>query len=438
MKISSLQQFTLVMLILSLITGCGQSTSPSITASVNLGSDKTSLARTADAPESSTKIAALTESVKPNVQFVNPVSPELAAEGWIALFDGTSLYGWEPQGPAEWKVVDGTIVTDAGDKGFLASYVPYKDYELYYEFKANADTNSGVFIRSAQYPKDPASDCYEVNIASVQPQGFFTGSIVAREKTSQVFQLGDWMKMTIKAVGKQITVKVNDVETLNWTAPDDQFLPEGYINLQRNSGTIAFRNIRVKPIHTEQLDDGKTLKGWHVVPGSKGEFKVSDEHTILVTGGRGFLETDSKYENFVIQFQAKTNAENLNSGLFFRLDEDPAKTLSNGYEYQLHNGKKDGNPLTPLDHGTGGIFKRISARQVVAEDKTWMTCTLVASGPKFQSWVNGYPVVAWTDTRPAHKNPREGLRLEAGPFSLQAHDPTTNVEFRKFELTKLK
>ena len=41
---------------------------------------------------------------------------ELLDQGWISLFDGQTLFGWEPVGEAKWEVVDGEIRT-AGDAG---------------------------------------------------------------------------------------------------------------------------------------------------------------------------------------------------------------------------------------------------------------------------------------------------------------------------------
>jgi hypothetical protein len=40
----------------------------------------------------------------------------------------------------------------------------------------------------------------------------------------------------------------------------------------------------------------------------------------------------------------------------------------------------------------------------------------------------------WTDERPPHGNPREGLRTEPGALSIQGHDPTTDLMFRNIRL----
>ena len=67
----------------------------------------------------------------------------------------------------------------------------------------------------------------------------------------------------------------------------------------------------------------------------------------------------------------------------------------------------------------------------------WFRMTVVAVGNHLATWVNGYPVCDFTDDRPANDNPREGLRLAAGTISLQGHDPTTNLLFRRFEIAEM-
>ena len=129
-----------------------------------------------------------------------------------------------------------------------------------------------------------------------------------------------------------------------------------------------------------------------------------------------------------------STGENLNSGIFFR--SIPGE-FCNGYESQIHNGYKDGDRKQPVDGGTGAIYRRQRAREVVANDFEWFAKTLVANGPHMAVWVNGYQVTDWTDTRPAHENPRKGLRTEPGTLFIQGHDPTTNLLFRNLRIAEL-
>lgn len=51
----------------------------------------------------------------------NTLTPKEAAEGWVLLFDGETLFGWTPAGGAQWRVESGTLIADAGEGGYLRS-----------------------------------------------------------------------------------------------------------------------------------------------------------------------------------------------------------------------------------------------------------------------------------------------------------------------------
>ena len=52
-------------------------------------------------------------------------------------------------------------------------------------------------------------------------------------------------------------------------------------------------------------------------------------------------------------------------------------------------------------------------------------------------WINGIQTSDWEDPRPAGNNARRQARLVAGVFSLQAHDPTTNLDFKNIRAVEL-
>lgn len=196
---------------------------------------------------------------------------------------------------------------------------------------------------------------------------------------------------------------------------------------------IAFTPEGVKPIF-----NGKDLTGWSVFKDEKrmnSTAEVTKDGELHLTNGPGDLQADGKYTDFVLQLECKTNGEGLNSGVFFRCI---AGQYQNGYEMQIQNGFKDNDRTKPADGGSGAIYRRVAARKIVANDKEWMTLTLVAKGSTFATWVNGEPVVVWTDDRAKDENPRKGLRLEAGHLSLQGHDKTTDLLFRNIRVAEIK
>ncbi len=358
--------------------------------------------------------------------------------GWIQLFDGQSLFGWKANNDVNWSVSQGVIQADSGEPGLLLTTVPFADFELRCDFRLEKGGNSGIFLRTAFAPKDPTQDCYELNICDSHP-AFPTGSIVGRKKVEQpVVGEVEWKTYWVRVEGSKITVKLDEKLVMEFSDNETQSprLKSGFIGLQKNEGKVEFRNIALRPLRTKLLFSGKDLNGWRTVPGSKSEFTVVDD-TIHVANGPGFLETDGIWDNFILQFDAKTNGRHLNSGVFFRAMPGTEEAPSNGYEFQIHNGFEKDDRSKPMDAGTGAIFRFTKARWVVANDEEWFTATLIANGPHFATWVNGLQVSDWTDERKRHENPRRGLRQQAGHISLQGHDPKTDLQFRKLRLAPL-
>ena len=391
-----------------------------------------STAATADAKESDGDKTPIRDTSTP----LSRLSPEDVAGGWIALFDGETLFGWKPNSELNWRVEDSVIIADEGKPGLLLTTSRFADYELKCDFRLEAGGNSGVFLRTTTEPTDPAVDCYELNICDTHP-AFASGSLVKRAQPEKAIQAdGEWHTFHVVAAGPKITVDFDGEEILDFIDETETRLEIGHIGLQMNGGKVEFKNVFLKPLSMQPLFDGTSLAGWQVVPGSQSEFVVEDE-TIHVTNGRGFLETEATAKNFVLQFEAITNGDKLNSGVFFRAMPGTEDAPSNGYEFQIQNGFKDDDRAKPDDFGTGAIFRRAAARKVVSNDREWFTATLIADGPHFATWVDGYPVVDWTDEREPNVNPRNGLRLEAGHFSLQGHDPGTDLNFRNLRIESL-
>ena len=362
------------------------------------------------------------------------LSPEEITDGWISLFDGETLFGWQANndpeaGGTNWSVQDGVITADRGEQGLLVTRVPFADFELRCDYRLARGGNSGIFLRTTFRPMDVLRDCYELNMCDSHPE-YATGSLVGRAKVGEALDgEGDWKTFRVRCEGPRIRVQFDGRDILEYT--DETAAPRlaGFIGLQKNVGRIEFRNIYLRPLGTEPIFNGQDLDGWREVPGSKSEFSVVDG-TIHAASGPGFLETTGTWADFILQGQARTNGRNLNSGIFFRALPGTAEAPSNGYEFQIHNGFRDGDRTQPVDAGTGAIFRRQPARRVVGNDGEWLTLTLVAHGPRFATWVNGYQVCDWEDDRSPDDNPRRGRRLEAGHISLQGHDPTTDLDFR--------
>ncbi|HUY90624.1 MAG TPA: DUF1080 domain-containing protein [Pirellulales bacterium] len=361
----------------------------------------------------------------------NMLSSEEIADGWILLFDGETDFGWKAASKANWKAADGMISASEGEKGLLCTTSPFADYVLKVDFRAEKNTNSGVFLRTAAQPTNPAVDCYELNIAP-DDNPFPTGGFVGRQKSAGGHTTGDWQTFEVTADGAHFTIKLDGKQVLDYVDPKP--LARGFIGLQLNSGPVAFRNIKLKPLGPKPIFNGRDLSGWKVFPGKKSEYTVTAQGELNVKNGPGQLESEAQFADFVLQLEIFSNGKQLNSGVFFR--SIPGE-FWNGYESQIQNGYKDGDRTQPVDFGTGAIYRRQQARKVVPNDFEWFSKTVIAAGDHFAVWVDGYPVTDWTDTRAANANPRQGLRRGAGTLIIQGHDPTTDLSFRNLRAAEL-
>ena len=246
--------------------------------------------------------------------------------------------------------------------------------------------------------------------------------MVARSKCDLKIDSSQWHHFRILADGPKIKVWLDDEKASEYIDPNP--IGRGYIGLQLNSGPCAFRNISIKPINNQSLFDGTDLTQWDTAQSLDSKFEVNDNEELHIIGGRGQLESKAQFGDLTFSLLCKTNREGLNSGVFFR--SIPGQ-LMNGYESQIQNQFKNGDRTQPVDCGTGGIFRRIDARRVNANDNEWFRKTIIATGPHVSVWVNGYQVTDWTDGRKPNPNPRNGLRLDKGTIILQGHDPTTDI-----------
>ena len=187
-------------------------------------------------------------------------SPQASSEGgWVSLFDGKSLDGFNKVGDANWRVEDGMIVADKGN-GFLVTKTDYKDYEIKAEFWVEADSNSGIFIRCTEPGKIGAETCYEVNIWDTRPDpSYGTGAIVNVAKVNPMPHAGGkWNTFEITAKGSSFTVVLNGQKTVD--AAQDAKLPNGKVALQHglgvkdaagvpnDKGVVKFRKVEIKPL----------------------------------------------------------------------------------------------------------------------------------------------------------------------------------------------
>jgi len=183
----------------------------------------------------------------------------LSGPAWTTLIDGAQgLDNWSRVGDANWRADTqaGVIVADQGKAGFLVSPKSYKNFEIYAEFYAEADTNSGIFIRAQDTKSVGADNAYEVNIWDIRPDPTYaTGAIVgfANVPVPVVHKAGGrWNTMEITAKGNWVMVKLNGVVTSQMV--NDKFA-QGPFALQFGpgvkgvtGGAIKWRKVMVREL----------------------------------------------------------------------------------------------------------------------------------------------------------------------------------------------
>jgi hypothetical protein len=199
------------------------------------------------------------------------VAQDKDADGWVELFDGKSLDGWEQRnGTAKYRVEDGTIVgvtNEGSPNSFLCTTKNYGDFELTFEVKVHDKLNSGVQIRS-QTQGGPTGRVNgpQVEIeASPGEAGYIYGEATGRgwlvpddkRKVHSHFKNGEWNEYRVLAKGPRIQTWING-EPVADLELDDEFHKKyatGFISLQvhgipKGEGPydVAWRKIRLREL----------------------------------------------------------------------------------------------------------------------------------------------------------------------------------------------
>jgi hypothetical protein len=175
-----------------------------------------------------------------------------AQQGWILLFDGTTLNGWEsrptfePGNKGDWSVANGALVCGGSVPSWISTNDSFSDYRLTLEFRGPEKVNSGIFLRS-QKEGQPHVSGYELQIWDYQPAGYNTGSLVGSVKAEPVrIRPNEWNKYDITAMGDHFTIVLNGKTVLD--ARDSKH-SKGVIGFQcQKDQRIEFRNIKLQPL----------------------------------------------------------------------------------------------------------------------------------------------------------------------------------------------
>jgi len=184
-------------------------------------------------------------------------------DGWISLFDGTTLNGWkESENKGTFSVRDGMIMAQ-GPRSHLYYAGPVEDASFRdFEFKADVMTkpgaNSGMYFHTEYRETGWPRKGYEVQVNNTHSDWRKTGSLYGiKDIRESPAKDNEWFTQHIIVDGRQVTIIVNGRTVLEYTVAEEtgagrrgRGLSSGTFALQGHDpgSTVYYKNIMVRPL----------------------------------------------------------------------------------------------------------------------------------------------------------------------------------------------
>jgi TolB protein len=181
------------------------------------------------------------------------------------LFDGKTLDGWEGN-PDYFRVEDGAIVAGSLSRAtprneFLCTRQAYGDFELRVKVRLLGDpasANAGIQIRSRRIPNHNEMIGYQADMGQQYWGCLYDESrrnkILAQpdpQRLREILKPGDWNEYVIRCAGPRVQLRLNGVQTVDYTEPDASIEQSGFIGLQIHAGPPAeawYKDIEIRTI----------------------------------------------------------------------------------------------------------------------------------------------------------------------------------------------
>lgn len=372
----------------------------------------------------------------------------LPAADWVSLLESGSLEDWmQPNGSAKYEIVEGVLVgtTAAGSpNSFLGPKRSYGDFILEFEVLTDPRLNSGVQIRSRQYPEETTTwvynggnrrertfpkgrvHGYQVEIANEERAssgGIFDearrgwiASIADDPAAGKAFRDNQWNRYRVEAVGDRIRVWVNGVPCADLVDPLDL---EGFLGFQVHSfrdpqpAQVRWRNIRIADLGRHEwkpIFDGASLDGWSFE--GAGNAAAADG-AIRLTAAKGapagVLLSNAAYGDFTLRLQYRIVSGN--SGVFFRrAGERPPAGEPRAYEIEVAPDSAGG--LQEPGRRPWIVKPDAEAMQHYYRPGEWNELAISAHGGRIVVHVNGERTIDIEDDG-GRRSGRLGLQINA-------------------------
>jgi hypothetical protein len=206
----------------------------------------------------------------------NVLTPREKVDGWILLFDGSTLSGWKTSSdrPSKVPVEEGSINPHRCGGYMMIHEQTWSDFTLSLDFRISKGCNSGVFVRTFPLQPRPGKDVgfngIEIAIDDTTAAGYHdTGAIydLVKPRKNAMKAVGEWNHLVITCDRSLITVELNGeqvtkIDLDDWRAPNRRpdgsehkfdiayrtHPRQGYIGLQDHGSACWFKNIKIRPI----------------------------------------------------------------------------------------------------------------------------------------------------------------------------------------------
>ena len=344
---------------------------------------------------------------------------KLNTKDFVPLFDGKTLNGWEILPGGQWKVEDGAIVgfQDKTERrhGMLLSEKTYTDFIVRMKYRS-IKGNSGFYLRSERVKSGVSVNGFQAEIDAggndvggiYETAGRYWVSRVPPEKVATFYKMHDWNEMVIKAVGKDTTVYVNGVKTVD--LKNDPGRTKGYFGLQLHGGQdmhVEYKDIEIIDLSdTAQYKNEKELFDADLSNAIYPEGIWTVKDGVLTASKDKCIWTKAEYDNFVLDVEFKTE-KGTNSGVILR-NTNIKKWVPGAVEVQIAADYSEPWKSKPATWQCAAIFGHLApTKSVVKKAGMWnrmrITClgkiiTVILNGEK----VNEMDMDLWTS---AKKNP---------------------------------
>ena len=205
------------------------------------------------------------------------LTPAEQQAGWRLLFDGATTDGWrnfkrDAVSPG-WKVEDGALVRAAAGAGDIMTADQFGAFELVLEYKIAPGGNSGLMFHVTEEKDTPWQTGPEVqildNVGGRDPNtaGWLYALYVPDGDATK--PAGEWNEIRLRVTPEKGETWMNGVKyyefvkgSADWNArvakskfatmPLFGKAAKGHICLQDHGDTVAFRNIRIRPLDDPQ------------------------------------------------------------------------------------------------------------------------------------------------------------------------------------------